>query len=327
MESMHRNVSRRIHGAANVQAWLREIDLGILPSVVMPALPQSRISLIRWQSDRGDAKVFKARPLAYDYRLSLLLAPLTTRLWIDGKPAWEGELPAGSFRICPPGVSNEWSRTSGCDIVNLFLPKRLVHTFSQRAAKLSLDVNSDLAKERVSINLSATSFHADRFVVTAVEQLLACQSQDQDSLFCDHLATALTMHVVKHYSERDPQSKSTRSVSPNHERIEYAIDYMEAHLGDELSVSTLAQQASMSVSHFSREFFDIYHQTVHQFLIDRRLQVVRDLLSSSTTPIIQLAVDLGFHDASHLSRAFSQQFGMAPTAYRRLQRTLIDNLG
>lgn len=312
-------------GSASLQQWLQEIDLGMRPSTVIPALPQSRISLLRWQCDRGNSKILKARPLESDYRISLLLAPLSTRIWSNGEPVWEGELEAGHFRICPPGTASEWSRHSSCDIVNVFLPKRLVQALCVNHVQPSIQVDEacereSIAHERPLVCLPETQYRHDPFVSAAIAQLISAQRNTShlSRLSCDHLALALAAHLVAQYNQPIAAPKAKQGQVPsNYFRMHSALSYMEEHLSEDLKLSQIAAYAGMSASHFAREFAASFGQTPHRYLLQRRLETAREKLMNTQLPVTDLAMDLGFHDASHLSRAFTQQFGMSPSAFRR----------
>ncbi len=321
-------------GSTTVQQWLTEINLGVMPSMVLPALPQSRVSLLRWQIDRASSKIHKASSLANEYRLSLLLAPLTTSIWSDGGLVWTGELAAGSFRICPPGSESEWSLDSSCDIVNVFLPHQLIEALCRERSKEfsplglkseSRTLNASYAQEQPkslarSVRLSDTSYRQDYFVLHAIEQLLYAQSRRSQLavLSCDHLALSLAAYLVAEYSELVPIPQYTRDpLRSTYSRLHNALDYLEKNLSDELTLSELAARSNMSISHFTREFSAVFGQTPHRYILERRLDIVLRRLTETRTAITELAMELGFHDASHLSRAFTKRFGTSPSAFRR----------
>lgn len=322
-------------GSTALQQWLDKINLGVEPSTILTALPQSRVSLLRWQIDQYSSKIHKAIPLNSDYRVSLLLAPLTTSIWRNGQHVWTGELEAGSFRICAPGTASEWSRNSSCDIVNLFFPKKLInalcreHTqeISSFEKKTDRDALSTVHIRGTSENftrfvkLPDTSYCQDRFVVHAIEQLLRIHSRQSKLalLSCDHLALSLATYLVAEYSEFNSISKRTcERVGVNYLRLQTALDYIEQHLSEELTLSQLAAQSNMSTSHFGREFSACFGLTPHRYILKKRLDIAFTRLTETQTPITELAMELGFHDASHLSRAFHRQFGSSPSKFRRV---------
>jgi len=85
----------------------------------------------------------------------------------------------------------------------------------------------------------------------------------------------------------------------------------------ELAV-TLAELAALSgLSRFQllRGFARATGITPHAYLVQRRVLLARRLLARGQTPA-QAALQAGFADQSHLSRAFVRQFGITPGRYR-----------
>jgi AraC-like DNA-binding protein len=98
------------------------------------------------------------------------------------------------------------------------------------------------------------------------------------------------------------------------------LDHVEAHLGEDLALSRLSEVAGLSPFHLSREFKRATGETLHRFVMGRRLERARDALRSGATPIAQIALDLGFADQSHLTRLFRLRFGTTPAAFARAHR-------
>ncbi len=57
--------------------------------------------------------------------------------------------------------------------------------------------------------------------------------------------------------------------------------------------------------------------TPHSRLNMRRVEAARHLLSTTTTPLKEIAHELGLHHASHFTKWFRQHTGLAPSAYRQ----------
>lgn len=62
-------------------------------------------------------------------------------------------------------------------------------------------------------------------------------------------------------------------------------------------------------------------KTIHEYLVDNRLQIARLLLTTEKS-VSDIAAELGFASASHLGSLFKQQEGLTPRQYRLQQRQL-----
>jgi AraC-like DNA-binding protein len=79
----------------------------------------------------------------------------------------------------------------------------------------------------------------------------------------------------------------------------------------------LAEQCGLSVNYFSRAFKECTGLPPHQWLIRRRIEVARALLSNPDISLAEVALICGFADQSHFTRVFSRVMGISPGAWRR----------
>jgi AraC-like DNA-binding protein len=97
-------------------------------------------------------------------------------------------------------------------------------------------------------------------------------------------------------------------------------EYIDSHLSEDLELEQLALTAGLSLHHFARAFKTSVGVPPHQFVLQRRLSLARDLLTSTDRPIADIAIAAGFSDQSHLARHFRQSFAVSPIAFRRSHR-------
>lgn len=95
-------------------------------------------------------------------------------------------------------------------------------------------------------------------------------------------------------------------------RLTIAREYAEAHHAHALSVADLARVACLSPHHFKRLFREVYGVPPHRFLRQVRLMHARHLLSDGDRPVHEVALAVGFKDASAFSRVYRQVMGRAP---------------
>jgi AraC-like DNA-binding protein len=78
-----------------------------------------------------------------------------------------------------------------------------------------------------------------------------------------------------------------------------------------------AKLSHRSVSTFKREFRKYYKQPPGKWLQQKRLEYSAVLLKNPAFNVSQVALDCGFEDLSHFSRAFKEKFGLPPAAFRK----------
>lgn len=97
-------------------------------------------------------------------------------------------------------------------------------------------------------------------------------------------------------------------------------DHIEAHLDTDLGLETLAALAGLSVHHFARSFRQSIGTSPHRFILQRRIKRAAELLINTGMPLSEIALSVGFNEASHFSRSFRDHEGLAPSEFRRLHR-------
>jgi len=135
------------------------------------------------------------------------------------------------------------------------------------------------------------------------------------SVYADYLAQALAarllrQHSTSGYSNPLPQGGFTKL------QLQRATDFMEAHLGDSLTLAELATATGLSPSHFARRFKVTTGMPPHQFLMQLRVERAKRMLRGGTS-IIEIALTCGFTHQEHMTRIFRRAVGMTPAAYRR----------
>jgi AraC family transcriptional regulator len=91
---------------------------------------------------------------------------------------------------------------------------------------------------------------------------------------------------------------------------------LEAHLDAPLTLDTVAQLAGMSRFHFCRQFRKATGHSFHAFLLRKRIVRAKELLRDGTRPIGDVAVEVGFRDASHFGRVFRKIEHILPSEFR-----------
>lgn len=124
------------------------------------------------------------------------------------------------------------------------------------------------------------------------------------------IATQLLHHIILDHS--DPAS--LRSSHPHD--LDWIPSYFSFHLAETLNIQDLAKRANLSTSRFRAVFRERYGAPPHQYLINIRLDHAKELLSTSTYSIAQIAEYCGFSDISHFSSMFRNREGISPGVFR-----------
>ncbi|WP_223500792.1 AraC family transcriptional regulator [Pseudomonas sp. BF-R-24] len=100
-----------------------------------------------------------------------------------------------------------------------------------------------------------------------------------------------------------------------HRAVSLAKELLHSQLAAPPSLEALATAVNLSPFHFARVFRRATGMPPHTWLMQQRIARARVLLQSGCLPL-EVAMQLGFADQSHLSRQFKQVYGVGPGAYR-----------
>lgn len=100
------------------------------------------------------------------------------------------------------------------------------------------------------------------------------------------------------------------------QQIQQTIEYIDAHLGEEINIDTLAKLSALSPFYYQRLFSRLVKKPVAEYIKLRRMAKSTELLLQKDQRILDVALELGFSTHEHFTRTFKATFGMTPEEYR-----------
>jgi AraC family transcriptional regulator len=96
------------------------------------------------------------------------------------------------------------------------------------------------------------------------------------------------------------------------------VDFVDANLDGGLTLEQVAEVAGMSIPHLTTLFRRTMGQSVHAYVMERRVQRARALLLGRRMTIAQVALETGFAHQSHLARWMRRLLGVTPSELLRV---------
>ena len=132
--------------------------------------------------------------------------------------------------------------------------------------------------------------------------------------YAESAATFLAAHLVKHYATSKPVfPEYTEGLSPY--KLRRVIDYIQAHLAEDLSLETIATEIDMSRYYFCRLFKKSTGITPYQYLIKCRIERAKLLLLQEKLSIGDVALSVGFANQSNFTKHFKRLVGVTPKKF------------
>lgn len=102
-------------------------------------------------------------------------------------------------------------------------------------------------------------------------------------------------------------------------RVRHALDFIHAHICEELSLDTIAKASETSAFHLTRLFRQATGYPVWRYVSRLRVQVAAGLMRDQTLTLNVVAALSGFASYSTFAATFCAERGISPSSFRRLQ--------
>lgn len=115
--------------------------------------------------------------------------------------------------------------------------------------------------------------------------------------------------------ERD----STRTVPPAGYIMREALAYIRSNAAKGIGVDDVVKHIGVSRRLLYLRFQQMNGKSIHETILDTRLEVVKHKLKQTTAPLSQIAAECGFSSANRLSHLFFGRFSVYPSDFRKQQ--------
>lgn len=103
----------------------------------------------------------------------------------------------------------------------------------------------------------------------------------------------------------------------HHRALQLAIDYINAHYDEELTLDLIAKNAYISVNQLCRLFNQYCSTTATKYIIGKRITEAKKLLSDGKS-VTETAFACGFNDYANFIRTFKNMVGVPPGKYKHI---------
>jgi AraC family transcriptional regulator len=169
-----------------------------------------------------------------------------------------------------------------------------------------------------SSELQARPFFHDAIIRALLARLVTDPSgcSITRGLDAEIAARALVLRLVQITQGGTPEWHADSGVFDSR-TMGHITDYIDAHLQHYVPLAELALLCKTSSSHFAKKFRHSAGLSLQRFVNRRRLRASMALMRTGSTPLSQIALDLGFSSQSHFTRLFSDMTGFTPASFRR----------
>jgi AraC family transcriptional regulator len=212
------------------------------------------------------------------------------------------------FFVIPANEASEWHRHGTSDMLMMYLRQDMLDGIAR-----DLGSRSD-RPIGIDLGLGVTDPLLEQLAMALLDTLR--RPEDRGSpRYVESVVHAMAAHLLRRYTPLQPAGAAHNEPQTVH-RLARVLELIEAHIGDETGLDKLAHEAGMSLSSLTRTFSKAYGTTVHQHILQRRVERAKSLLGATDEAIADIAYRTGFSSQSHLATTFKKLTGVTPGAYR-----------
>ncbi|MBQ8649555.1 MAG: helix-turn-helix domain-containing protein [Clostridia bacterium] len=194
-----------------------------------------------------------------------------------------------------------------------FMPETLgitVITQDNALALLSLTAFDDMRKDKNGGKFSFSGQEREEieFIINAMLNEFQSSLCFSEKVIESYLVALLTKILRKTVID------DTADIKTEWEKL---CEYIEENLGEELTLSSLAEKSFYNPAYFSRKFKQCFGISVSKYIREKRIEYAMKLLRNTTLCVDEIIEKSGFSDRSVFYRQFSIFTGKTPNEYRQ----------
>lgn len=256
------------------------------------------IAVSRWTDPRATSRREEATTPHDRYVIAIALKPTRLSLARGGRTIFDGVMPAGTLHVTPPS-----SRLSACfrapfDFLHFHVAADYFQAHQPAGQPDSVtDDSGDIILLRDSL--------AEQFA-----KVLLGRGDADDSLFTLCVGQTLAAHVARRELSRARVNALAKW------RLRRVEEYVGTNFHRGIGLSDLAKVAGLSRMHFAAQFRAATGYRPREYLLHQRIEHAKSIMSSSVTPLAEVALSVGFSTQAHFSTVFKRMTDETPARWR-----------
>jgi AraC family transcriptional regulator len=249
-------------------------------------------------------------PIGHPSLIFHLSRPTVVSRSVEGDRPEQARIGPRQFCLTPGESHTAWSHSGNPEILQVYLRQSIF------ASAIEEMYGGDGCSADVVPRFAFTDPLLEQLAVAIMTALREGTSEDR--LYVETMAHMIGVHLARRHSTRVRSERIVATDGLSRPALRRLVDYIEAHLGDDLSLDAMATEVGLSLFYLSRVFKDALGQSPHQYVLGRRVERAKELLRDTAEPIADVALSVGFSSQSHLSNWFRRVVGVSPGAYRKI---------
>ena len=130
--------------------------------------------------------------------------------------------------------------------------------------------------------------------------------------------------LIRHFDYKNKDKSNFIPYQASKESIKASMDYIQTHLGDDLTLSKIAAVANLSKHYYSTVFKKLNGVSPWEYILFKRIELAISYLCNSHFTILDIALKCGFKSTANFNKTFKKLTGKTPLEYKNNKQAVID---
>ncbi|MFD1557501.1 helix-turn-helix domain-containing protein [Paraburkholderia silviterrae] len=271
-----------------------------------------RIAVARWTLPDAEAFDTGRATIEECYVVGVSLRSMRVSFFYEGKPTFEGRVMPGMYQVTSPGDCARAVFHTGCDVLHFLVPETMIQSLADELGDCR-DA-PDLLRRQVHI------VHDPCIERLANAMLFADKAfKAYGQLYIDSISMALLCRLLEPQAQRRATPARLTLVGLPKWRLMQVTDYIEAHLADSIRLEDLADAAGLTRMHFAAQFRVATGFRPHDYVLRRRIERAKEILSHGKCSLLDAAQRVGFQSQAHFTTVFKRIVGTTPKCWQNTE--------
>lgn len=276
------------------------------------ATGQSKILVSRWRGMDAGTHEVTAESGDSHHMIAIALRHMDVAFFLTGCPIHDGRVSPGMLQVSGPGEKRHAIFRGAYDMLHLHLSRGLVAECLEQAGEHAPADNFRLADP---------CFTQDPVIERLAQSLLMAEDARAvfGALYAESIGAAIVTRLLGLRAAKDVLPARRRVAALPKWRVKRVVDYIEAHLGEPITLAELAGVTGLTRMHFAAQFRLATGVRPHEYLLRKRIERACDQLVTSDASLVEVALSVGFQTQAHFTTVFKRFTSQTPHRWRTQQ--------
>lgn len=124
------------------------------------------------------------------------------------------------------------------------------------------------------------------------------------------------VYAIKKEKEKISEKKDNHTYE-----VLKAMDFINKNIYEKITLDTIGKEVNLNSKYFSKKFKDEVGTNFHKYVLEKKVEKAKELLTSENLPYSKISNRLNFNSQSHFISVFKKEVGLTPKEYRDNQKT------